>query len=354
MRKLLSFSAIVLSAAFLTTGCGSSQEATTEQPKEQPQSQQQAPQQPEKAAGSQEKIEFGFGHVMPMDHPEHLAAQKFAEILDQKTSGRIKVNVYPAAQMGGSRELMTSVMNGSIEMVSTSTFGTVDQQQLTLSLPYLFKDFDHVSKFVESDISNQLLSRLDSQGVHGMGYWMVGFRNVGNSKHPIKTPEDMKGLLLRVYEDEMLKDTIAALGANATVMPVTEVYTALQTGTIDGEENPYAITYTQKFFEGYKYKTETRHLNNFEVVAANLNWWNSLAKEDQELINGAYKEATVYYNQLQKEADEKYKQSLLDAGMEITEITDYEPWIKAVQPVYDKWEKTLGADLIKSIKELGW
>lgn len=302
---------------------------------------------------NQEKVEFSFGHVMPIDHPEHIAATKFSEILAEKSNGRIKANIFPSSQLGGSRELMTSVMNGTIQMAATSTFGTIDKKLLAVEMPYIFRDFDHISEFTKSDVSTNLLSRLEDQKVHGMGFWTVGYRNVGNSKKPVHTPEDLKGLMIRAFENELLTDTLKALGANVTVLPYPEVYMALQTGTIDGEENPYVNTHAMKFFEGEKYKTETRHLNNFEIVGANLDWWNSLSSEDQEIISSSFAEATEYYMELEKEADEKYKQELKNEGMEIIEIDDYQPWIDAVQPVYEKWEAELGKDLIDSIKNIG-
>ncbi|MCM3759942.1 TRAP transporter substrate-binding protein [Alkalihalobacillus oceani] len=346
MKK--TFFLLLLSLSMILVGCGSSETSDTGS------AQDQAGGEEASRDGGGESIEFGFGHAMAPDHPEHLAAVRMGEILDEETEGRIKVNVYPSAQLGGSRELMTGVQNGSVEMVATSTFGTVDQQQLVVNLPYLFEDFDHINRFVNSDISTDLLARLQDHNVYGLGFWTVGFRNIGNRHHPLETPADLNGLLIRAFEDEMLKDTLEALGADVTVMPITEVYTALQTGAIDGEENPYVITATQKFQEGYDYKTETRHLNNFEIVAANLDWWNGLTEDDQEMILTAYSQATEYYNQLQQEADEKYKQELIDDGLQINDIEDYQPWIDAVQPVYEKWEDTFGADLVNSIRELGW
>jgi len=332
---------LLLCFSLVLTACGAKQESSKEK---------------NEVSGQEEekKVKFRFAHVMPIDHPEHEAAIRMANLLKEKTNGRITVEVYPASQLGGSRELMTSVINGTVEMVSTSTFGTINSNLLVVELPYLFKNFDHVSKFTKSEMSKQLLESLNGQGVHGMGFWTVGFRNIGNTKRLVEKPEDLKGLLIRAFENEMLKDTLNALGANVTVLPYPEVYMALQTGTIDGEENPYVNTYAMKFFEPEKYKTETRHLNNFEIVVSNIKWWDSLAEKDQEIIMETFNEATEFYMELQKEADLKYKQLLIDEGMKVTEISDYQPWIAAVKPVYDKWEPKLGKELIEKIRSLGW
>lgn len=306
------------------------------------------------SAAAQQKVSFRFGHVMPVDHPEHIAAERMKTVIEEKSAGRISMQVFPSAQLGGSRELMTSLVAGSVDMVSTSTFGIIDQQVLIVELPYLFKDFAHVRTFTFSKNAAEVLAGLQKHGVHPFGFWTVGFRNVGNSKRPVTKPEDLKGLLIRAFEHKVLKDTLQALGANVTVLPYAEVYMALMTGTIQGEENPYVNTYTMKFHEVEKFKTETRHMNNFEIVAANAKWWNGLSKGDQQIINEAFADATDRYLKLQEEADAKYKNLLIKAGMQIIEITDHAPWVKAVQPVYATWEKVFGADRIKGIRSLGW
>jgi tripartite ATP-independent transporter DctP family solute receptor len=340
-QKIIMISLMLLSLLIVVMGCSSGG------------AKQSVQTQTTNAEGSSKpnaKVDIRFGYEATTDHPGHKAALKFAETLDKNTNGRIKVNLFPNSQLGAGNELMTSLMNGSIQMGATATFGTVEQKLLVTDMPYMFRDFDHISKFIHSDVSTKLLSVLDSHGVHGMGYWMVGFRNIGNNKHPVKTPEDLKGLLIRGFDNEMLKDTLGALGANVTIVPYPEVYMALRTGTINGEENPYVNTAAMKFYEAEKYKTETRHMNNFNIVATNLKWWNSLSKEDQDTITKAFLDATDYYMELQKNADEQSKKALIEKGMEIVEIKDYKPWEDAVKPVFDKWEKKFGADLISSIK----
>ena len=304
------------------------------------------------AAAEGKSYEISFGHVMPQKHPENLAAERFAEILDEKTEGRISVNIFPSSQLGGSRELMTSVMNGTIQIASTSTFGTVNEELLIVELPYLFTDFGHIKRFVDSDSSEKLLAELDNSDVHGMGFWPVGFRNIGNNERVVRSPKDLNGLLIRAFENKMLTDTLDALGADVTVLPYPEVYMALQTGTVDGEENPYVNTYEMSFHEVEKYKTETRHIANFEIVAANLNWWNSLPENDQEIIEESFDEASIYYIELQQSADQKYKELLIENGMEVVEVEDREEWVRAVQPVYEKWSDIFDQNLVDKIRNM--
>lgn len=182
----------------------------------------------------------------------------------------------------------------------------------------------------------------------------MGWRNIGNNKREVKSPADLKGLLIRAFDNEILIDTLKALGANTTVMNVSEVYVALQTGALDGEENPFLNTYTMSFFEIEKYKTETHHMMNFDVVAFNQKFWDSLSAEDQKLIDEVVAEGCDMYADLVAESDDKYRGLLEEGGVKITPIEDYAPWIQAVRPVYEKWEKELDADLIQNVRDMGW
>lgn len=301
---------------------------------------------------SEEKIVIKFGHNYAIDHPAEIVAQHMKETLAERSNGRIVLETYPNQQLGASRELMTGIMNNTVEMCVTSTFGTVDERILSVEMPYLFKDMDHIRAFTKSEYSDALLEGLESQNVHACGWWPVGYRNIGNNKREIKTPDDLKGLTIRAFENEMLIDTLKALGANVTVLPFGEVYSAIQTGAIDGEENPYLNTYTQKFNEVEPYKTETRHLFNFDIVAFSKVFWDSLSAEDQALLEEVVAEGCEEYTTLVEESDATYRKLLEDSGVKITDIEDYEPWKAAVQPVYDKWVDKFGADTIDAIRNL--
>lgn len=306
------------------------------------------------SAPSGETVVIKFGHNYSVDHPAEIVGQWMGGQLAEKSGGRIVLETYPSGQLGTSNELMNSVTNGTIESCVTSTFGTLEKNIYTVELPYLFSGFDHVKKFMHSEESAQLLSLLDAKGVHANGWWPVGWRNIGNNKREVKSPADLKGLLIRAFDNEILIDTLKALGANTTVMNVSEVYVALQTGALDGEENPFLNTYTMSFFEIEKYKTETHHMMNFDVVAFNQKFWDSLSAEDQKLIDEVVSEGCDMYADLVAESDDKYRDLLEEGGVQITPIEDYAPWIQAVKPVYEKWEKELDADLIQSVRDMGW
>lgn len=308
----------------------------------------------ETEAAQGDRIVIKFGHNYSVDHPAEIVGQWMSSQLLEKSGGRIVMETYPSGQLGTSNELMNSVTNGTIESCVTSTFGTLEKNIYTVELPYLFSDFGHVKKFMHSEESGMLLSMLDAKGVHANGWWPVGWRNIGNNKREIKNPADLKGLLIRAFDNEILIDTLKALGANTTVMNVSEVYVALQTGALDGEENPFLNTYTMSFFEIEKYKTETHHMMNFDVVAFNGKFWDSLSAEDQKLIDEVVAEGCDMYADLVAESDDKYHTLLEDGGVRITPIEDYSPWIEAVKPVYDKWEKELDGDLIQRVKDMGW
>lgn len=343
MKKML---ALLLTSCLFLTACGGGKEAPTADGAA-----------TEEAGVAQEvakedQIVIRFGHNYSLDHPAEIVAQEMKKELAEKSGGRIVLESYPSAQLGASRELMTGIMNGTIEMCVTSTFGSIEDRIFSVEMPYLFKDMDHIRAFTGSEYSAELLGLLEEQNVHACGWWPVGYRNIGNSKHEVKTPADLKGLTIRAFENEMLIDTLTALGANVTVLPITETYTALQTGAIDGEENPYLNTYTMKFYEVAKYKTESHHLFNFDIVAFSKTFWDSLSAEDQALIEETVATGCERYTTLVEESDAKYRKLLEDEGVKITEIEDYTPWKEAVQPVYDKWEDKLGKEFIDGVRNL--
>ena len=312
----------------------------------------EAPSTTNTAAASGEKIVIKFGHNYALDHPAEIVAQQMKKDLEEKSGGRIILETYPSQQLGASRELMTGIINNTVEMCLTSTFGTIEPKILATEMPYMFSSYEHVRAFQNSSIDDELLSGLDSQKVKALGFWPVGFRMIGNSKREVKTPDDLNGLIIRAFENQMLTETLTALGANVTVMPAGEVYVALQTGTIDGEENPYVNTYTMKFYEVAKYKTETRHLFNWDIIALSKTFWDGLSAEDQAIISEVVNDGTAQYTDLVEEGESSYKQLLIDVGVTITEIDDYTPWIDAVQPIYEKWEPEFGKELIDSIRNL--
>lgn len=249
--------AILLGAAVIAstlTGCSGKAPAGTQAVSENnketdPKAQAEAEGKPEAEAQSGETVVIKFGHNYSVDHPAEIVGQWMGGQLAEKSGGRIVLETYPSGQLGTSNELMNSVTNGTIESCVTSTFGTLEKNIYTVELPYLFSGFDHVKKFMHSEESAQLLSQLDAKGVHANGWWPVGWRNIGNNKREVKSPADLKGLLIRAFDNEILIDTLKALGANTTVMNVSEVYVALQTGALDGEENPFLNTYTMSFLK---------------------------------------------------------------------------------------------------------
>ncbi len=308
------------------------------------------------AGGQQDKketVSFNFGHVMPLEHPEHLAALRMQQILSEESDGRIKMNIFPATQLGGDRELMTSLMNNTLEMACVATFGTIEPKISVVEMPYIFQDYDHIMKFIESDVQRELLDSLNRHGVFGLGYYPAGARHIGNDIQPVHNPSDLRGLLIRVYEHALLRDTITSLGAQVTVTPYSEVYMALATNQIDGEENPLVNTYAMRFHENQKYKTLTHHMDQFKIVGSSKVWWDGLSPNDQELIESAFLEAfSKYYIDLMRNSDAEYRVLLEEEGVTFIEIDDYTPWRAAVDPVYKKWEPIYGVDLIQQITDL--
>jgi TRAP-type transport system periplasmic protein len=302
---------------------------------------------------AQGSLAIRYGHIHDHNHPDHLAALRTAEVLSDLSDGRITMNVIGAGQLGGSREVMTLIQTGTIQMGNTSTFGVIEPTIFLLELPYLFRDRDHLLATLDSPTAQMVLDSLAQHSVIGLGLREVGFRHITNNRRPVYLPDDVRGLLLRAFEHEILKDTLAAFGASVNVMPLSEVYLALQTGLVDGQENPFLNIANSSLFEVQRYVSTTGHIHNFEVVAANAAWWNGLSEVDQEMVREAVSQGSVYHRELIGELNEQYRQLLLDEGMELNEIQDPDAWRAVVQPVYDKWAPRLGEEVIQQIDQIG-
>ncbi|MEQ9716283.1 MAG: TRAP transporter substrate-binding protein [Candidatus Asgardarchaeum sp.] len=300
---------------------------------------------------AEQEITFKFAHEAALDHPENKAAERMKAVLSEKSNGRINMVIYPSAQLGSSQQRMTAMITGAIQMGPIATFGTIEPRLLVVEAPYIFVNDEEMVKFQRSDAAMELLALLEKHGIHGMGWEPIGFRNIGTVKKPVYNIDDLKNLTIRAFENKMLIDILEALGANVTVIPYAELYLALQTGTIDGEDNPYHNKVRQKFYEVEKYIIESHHMCGFTAVAANKKWWDGLSSDDQKIINDAFQEYLETYNKNFFEDTLNAKQLIIDSGVTIVEIEDYQPWKDAVKDVYSKYEKEFGVELMEKIKK---
>ena len=307
------------------------------------------------AQGSSEPKVMKLAVVTAKDRSLTKGLIKFGEILEQESGGAIKVEVYPDGQLGGDRAVFDAMKVGTIQG-STMSSGpiAVDAPRFSvLDLPFLFKDEQTAYEILDGPIGQELLDDLPEVGVIGLNYWENGFRNLTNNKREVKTVEDIQGLKIRTLENELHLDMWKELGAIPTPMAFTELFTALEQGVVDGQENPAGNVTTSKFYEVQKYYTKTGHIYNASPFLISKKFWDSLTDEEKEMVKKAAEEAKQYQRQLNQEETAQAEEYLANNGMVVTELSseDKQRFIEAVQPVYEKYAAQLGEDLVNKLRE---
>lgn len=286
----------------------------------------------------------------------HVGAQAFGDKLEELTEGRIEVEYAFNNALGGEREVVEGMSINSIDMGITSTGpigGFVDDYFL-FDMPYLFDNHDHAHAVLDSEIGEELATQLEETANVKVLAWMEnGFRHETNSVRPINTPEDLRGIDHRTQESEVQVDTWQALGANATPMAWPEVYTALQQGVVDSQENPLPTILDVRFYEVQDYLAMTQHVYSPAPLMMSNALFESMSESDQQAIE----EAAAHALPIQREAsiaqEEEAKQRLVEEGMELTE-PDLEPFRQAVEPVYEKWAPEIGEERIDQIRNFDY
>ena len=290
------------------------------------------------------------GYIGSDTHPTMQAMKVFAKDVDAGSKGKIKVELYPNAQLGGDRELCEGVQMGTIQMAipSTSALAGFDKRIQVLDLPYLFTTRKAAFDAVDGELGQKLNTYLSKKGFEVLGYQENGFRHVTNSKRPIKTPADLKGLKIRTMENPMHIAFFKELGANPTPMSWGELYTALQQGTVDAEENPYAMIDDGKFYEVQKYVSETGHVFSYEILIANKKFMDKLPADLRKVVvDAAHKAIMTQRARLEKE-EAAFKAKVTKAGLTANELTPEQkkPFVEATKKVYAQFENELGKEIM--------
>ncbi|MEQ9716474.1 MAG: TRAP transporter substrate-binding protein [Candidatus Asgardarchaeum sp.] len=288
-----------------------------------------------------------------------LGAFYIRDRINELSNGRIVPKVYPNGVLSGGKGQAEIEMcqQGTIEMEITTTayLGNLENTMSIFSLPFMFKDTDQLTAFVKSDSSvvNRISQKLEKYGLKVLGYWPRGFRQLSNSKRPVKKLEDLKGLKIRVMNDPLYVDTINTLGACAVPMAYGELYTALQLKTVDGQENAEVTMYTKGLYEVQKYLTVWDYSVDLEAVLVNLDWWKNLSKEDQSIIQQAVNESIGYEAKLVKESVIDYRKKVEESGTEVNilNIEEKAKLREAVKPVWEKYREVFGSDLLDEFIE---
>ncbi|WP_391558093.1 TRAP transporter substrate-binding protein [Robertmurraya sp.] len=278
---------------------------------------------------------------------------KFGELVESKTNGSIKVEVYPNGQLGGDREVFESLQFGSIQGTTMST-GPIAQfvpKFNVFDLPFLFPNSEVAYGVLDGKIGTDLLAELESQNVIGLNYWENGFRHLTNGVKEVKTPDDVKGLKIRTLENDLHMDIWSELGANPTPMAFTELFAGLQQGVVDGQENPVGNVTANKFYEVQKYLSKTGHVYNASPFLISKDFWNTLSDEEKKAVQEAADEARDYQRELNQKEDEDGYKFLTENGMTVTDITDEEKeaFLEKVKPVYEKYSVSIGEEFVDEL-----
>ncbi len=302
-------------------------------------------------ASAQSPIIIKFSHVVATDTPKGKGAEKFKELAEKYTGGKVKVEVYPNSTLYKDKEELEALQLGSVQMLapSNSKFGPLGIREFEVfDLPYILPDLKTLRKVTEGPLGTKLLKLLDAKGITGLAYWDNGFKQMSANKKLI-TPADYQGVKFRIQSSRVIQAQFKALGSLPQVMAFSEVYQALQTGVVDGQENTWSNIYTQKMHEVQKYITETNHGYIGYVVIVNKKFWDDLPADIRDPLSKAMKEATEFSNaQSQKENDDALAEIKKSGKSEIIKLTaeQDEAMRKAMEPVYKEAAGRIGQPLI--------
>lgn len=312
------------------------------------------------AALAQQPIVIKFSHVVANDTPKGKAAEFFKQKAEEYTKGRVKVEVYANSTLYKDKEEMEALQLGAVQMLAPSLakFGPLGVKQFEVfDLPYIFDNYDELHKVTQGPVGKSLLNMLSSKGILGLSYWDNGFKVMSANK-PLRVPEDFKGLKMRIQSSNVLDAQMRALGALPQKMAFSEVYQALQTGVVDGTENPPSNLYTQKMHEVQKYVTMSDHGYLGYAVIVNKKFWDGLPSDIRQELETAMEQSTRYANQIAKVENDNAMAEVKKSGKsEILTLTadQKKAWKKALVKVHDQMADRIGKDLIRSIyKETGF
>ncbi|NUU02270.1 DctP family TRAP transporter solute-binding subunit [Herbaspirillum robiniae] len=306
------------------------------------------------AHAQQAPIVIKFSHVVAANTSKGKTADYFKKIVEERTQGRVKVEVYANSQLYKDKEELEALQMGSVQMLAPTfgKFGPIGVREFEVfDLPYLFDNMEQAQKVTQGPIGARMLKLLDSKGITGLAMLDSGFLDWTSNK-PIVKPADIKGMKIRIQSSKVIDARTRAVGALPQVMAFAEVYQGLQTGVVDGQENPPSIVSTSKFYEVQKYLTVSEHGYHGYVLIANKRFWDSLPPDIRPLMDQAVKDATTYFNSNSKKENDDALEEIRQTGKtKILTMTaqDKDAWRKAQAPVYHDMEKRVGKELMMEI-----
>jgi len=292
-----------------------------------------------------------WGHLNNTDHPVSKGVQKFAEIVAAKSGGKIRVREYPANQLGSEMQQQSALRAGTQEMQSpatTSLVGIVKDYGL-IDFPFIVSTPQQADSMLDGPLGAALLAKLPEKGLIGLAYWDLGFRNVTNSRRPITKGEDLDGIKIRVIPNPVYLETFKAFNANPVPMSFSELYSALETRTVDGQENPFSVILSNKFYEVQKYLGVTNHTYSTNIILISKKFWDTLSPDEQKILQDAAIEARDYQRKVSREQAKAAIDELKAKGMEINEIapSELDRMRAKTKPIAEKFSADYDPALVK-------
>jgi C4-dicarboxylate-binding protein DctP len=308
-------------------------------------------------SSSEELYVIKFPHVTAPATPKGQTAQRFKELAEARFPGRVVVEVYPSAQLMEDGDSLEALAFGEIQMIATtfSVFDRLTTRFQVFDLPFLFPSLEVVERFQQGEARETLLDALSEHGIRGLTVWHNGMKQIG-APRPLRLPNDAAGLKFRIMESDVLQSQIEAIGGSPQKMAFGEVYQALQTGTVDAQENTFSNMYSSKFYEVQPFVTQTNHGYLGYFVAVNAAFWNGLPDEIRIGLEEIMDEVTEWGNARATDINEDGRQQIIDSGRsEIVELSadQLEAWRQAVAPVWDEFREIIGPDLIAAAQAAG-
>ncbi|MDA7416782.1 TRAP transporter substrate-binding protein [Xenophilus arseniciresistens] len=300
---------------------------------------------------AQQERTIRFGHLNNPDHPVSFGVKRFAEILSNKSGGKMKVQEFPSNQLGNEQQQQSALQGGVQQMYSpatTSLAGIVKEFGL-IDFPFAVNSFAQADALLDGPLGKTLISKLPEKGLVALGYWDLGFRNVTNSRQPITKAEDLAGLKIRVIPNPVFLDTFRAFKANPVPMPFAELYGALESKAVDGQENPFAVILSNKFYEVQKYVSATNHVYAANILLVSKKFWDQLTPVEQKWMQEAADESRAYQRQVSRAAAQKAVGDLQAKGAQFNEVSPAEQarMRQIAQPALEKFSAQYDPAVVK-------
>lgn len=309
------------------------------------------------AASYAADFELSLAHSAETNHPWQKASEKFIQLVQEKSHDEIKFHsLFSAGEMGSEREMAEAVQQGNLDMILVATMGmsSFDKNLMVYDFPYMFTNFEQAYKALDGKLGELVSASLEKKGFHVLAYLENDFRGFSNSKKKIEHPSDLKGLKLRVPQSPVLVEWMKTEGASPTIMPYNEVYSAIQTGVVDGQDNGLLLSYTHKIFEVNNFYTLSNHIYCPSPLIISTSIWEQMSPEQQKLMTDCAIEVRDYQRKLNEEYRANFEKEAKAKGIQITELTDAEmkEFVDSAKKVWPKFEKEIDPEIYKAMVEV--